>query len=242
MKNRNWLWGIFFIVAAVLVVLNKMDIYLGINVWSLLLTILLVPIIISAVVKRNFFNLFFSIAFLLIAFAKPLNITALVPWTVLIAAGLLSVGFSILMPSKYRWMEGIGHHHNDQWKKHDSNYEKYETVDHVDGNEISCYVSLGGSCKYLHSSSLERGKLDCSMGYLKVYFDNVQLHPDGAVIEVNCSLGSTELYIPRHWCVKLDVDCVLGNVEEYERPQNFDGPALMIKGSVRLGNLVIRYI
>lgn len=242
MKVKNWLWGLFFIAAALLIVLNKLGYFMGINVWSLLFTIVLVPIVVSGAAKRNFFNLFFGLAFLLMVYAKPLNITVLVPWTVLIAALLLSIGFSILMPSKYGRREQMFRHHSGQWQKRDSNYEQYETVDHVDGNEVSCYVSLGGSCKYLHADNLERGKLDCSMGYLKVYFDNVRLNPNGAAIVVNCSLGSMELYIPRSWQVKLDVDCVMGNVNEEDSVHSFDGPVLTITGKVHLGNLEIKYI
>ncbi|MGL5433974.1 MAG: LiaF transmembrane domain-containing protein [Lachnospiraceae bacterium] len=241
MKTNKLLWGVFFIAAAILIVVNKLGYFTGINVWSLLFTIVLVPVVVSGAVRRNFFNLFFGIAFLLIVYAKPLNITALVPWTVLIAALLLSIGFSILVPSKYKWKDRTYQHHSS-WYKHDSDYEKYETVDHLDGNEVNCNVSMAGSCKYLHSDNLERGSFECSLGYLKVYFDNVRLHPDGAVICVNCSLGSTELYIPRDWKIVLNVDSVLGNVGEQPRTQMGAGPVLTITGTVHLGNLEIKYI
>lgn len=242
MKVEKKFWGIFCIAAAILVIVNKLGYFTGINLWSLIFTVILVPIIVSGFLRRNYFNLCFGIAFLLIVYAKPLHITALVPWTVLTAAMLLGIGLSILLPSEHGWTGQFHSHHDDTFKRHHSNYEKHETFDHVDGNDVNCYVSMAGSCKYLHSDCLRSGTFDCSLGYLKVYFDNVQLHPDGAEINVSCSLGNTELYIPADWPVIINIDCVLGNVNEHTRTEVFGGPALTITGKVQLGNLEIVYI
>ena len=240
MKLNKLLWGVFFIAAAVLMVINQLGYFTGLNMWSLLFTILVIPVISSGLYRRNFFNVFFGIAVLLIVFAKPLNITALVPWTILVAALFLSIGFSILFKPKYRNISNSWH--DRSWDSHNHNYTEQETVDHVDGNDVNCSVSLGGSCKYLHSSSLETARFDCSMGYLKVYFDNVQLHPGGAVVNVDCSLGSMDLYFPRDWNIVIDVNCIMGNVEENQHLHNPAGPSLTIRGNVRLGNLGIKYV
>lgn len=241
MKAKKLLWGVFFIAAAILIVVNQLGYFTGVNLWSLLLTVMLVPVIGSGLYRRNFFNLFFGIAFLLIIYAQPLGIAALVPWTVLVAALLLSVGFSILIPGKHR----LGHHvgnYDRMWREHSHEHQEYETVDHVEGNEVICSVSMGGSCKYLHSESLERGELTCSLGYLKVYFDQVGLHPGGARVSVDCSLGSMELFIPRSWNVILDVEVTLGNIDEEQHSNHPDGPALTITGNIRLANISIKYI
>lgn len=241
MKTKKVLWGVFFIAAAVLVVVNRLGYLTGINLWSLMLTVLLIPVVVSGFYRRSFFNFFFGIAFLLIVYAEPLHIRALVPWTVLLSALFLSIGFSILIPQKHknRW-----HDHQGDWKWwHDHHYEDRETVDHVEGNEVNCRVSLGGSCKYLHSDSLQSGHFECSMGYLKAYFDHVKLHPQGAVIKVDCSMGNIEFFLPAEWNVVLNVDTFLGNVDETLRSRHIpDGPALTIVGNVQLGNLVIKYI
>jgi len=241
MKTKKLMWGVFFIAAAILIVVNQLGYFTGITLWSMLLTVMLLPVVGSGLHQRNFFNFFFGIAFLLIIYARPLGITALVPWTVLAAALFLAIGFSILIPNKHRLYHHIGHH-NRMWREHDHDYQQYETVDHVDGNEVNCTVSMSGSCKYLHSDSLERGYFKCSLGYLKVYFDNVRLHPAGAVVNVDCSLGSMELFIPRDWNVVLNVETALGNVDAEQRMHNPDGPTLTVTGSVELGNITIRYI
>lgn len=240
MKTKKLLWGVFFIAAAILIVVNQLGYFMGINLWGLLFTVLVVPVVVSGLYRRNFFNVFFGIAIWLIVFARPLGITPLVPWTVLFAALFLSIGFSILVKPRYRF--GNHHHLGRSWMEHNHNYTEYETVDYVDGNEVNCCVSLGGSCKYLHSDSLEKGRLECSLGYLKVYFDNVQLHPDGTAIFVDCSLGSMELYLPRDWQVIINVDSMLGNISEQHHMNSGNGPVLTITGYVKMGNIDIKYI
>lgn len=241
MRTEKLLWGVFFIAAAILVVANQLGYFTGINLWSMLLTVMLLPVVGSGLYHRNFFNFFLGIGFLLIIYARPLGITALTPWTVLVAALFLAIGFSMLLPGKHRLHHPICYN-NQMWRKHNHKYQENETVDHVDGNEVNCSVSMSGSCKYLHSDSLEKGYFKCSLGYLKVYFDNVRLHPAGAALSVDCSLGSMELFIPENWKVALNVEAALGNINEEQRMQHPDGPTLTITGSVQLGNLAIRYI
>lgn len=239
MKAKKLLWGVFFIAAAILIVVNQLGYQTGINLWGLLFTIVVIPVVTTGLYHRNFFNVFFGIAVWLIVFAKPLGITALVPWTILIAALFLSIGFSILVKPKNRLKE---HHDRERVRnEHNHHYTGNETVDHVDGNEINCYVSMSGSCKYLHSDNLQTGRMECCMGYLKVYFDNVRLHPDGAAIYVDCSLGRMEIYLPRDWQVMINIDNMLGNVDEQQHINPANGPVLTIEGNVKLGNIEIKY-
>jgi len=241
MKTNKILWGLFFIAAAALIVLNQLGFSTGISLWSLLITVILLPVVVLGLARRNFPNFFFGIAFLLIVYQHPLGIERLVPWTVLAAALLLSIGFSIIFKPRY-----FPFHHNHwdgEWTSHTRTDEYSETTEHVDvdGSEVNCRVSLAGSVKYLHSDSLQKGNFECSLGYLKVYFDNVELHPNGADLYVNCSLGSMELFIPRSWPVMLDVDTSLGSVNETPRREAPTGPTLRINGRVSMGSLEIKY-
>lgn len=243
MKTNKILWGLFFIAAAALIVLSQLGFSTGISLWGLLITVILLPVIVFGLARRNFANFFFGIAFLLIVYQHPLGIERLVPWTVLAAALLLSIGFSIIFKPKYF---PFHHHHNhldDDWSNHTSSAEYSNTSEHVDidGSEVKCSVSLAGSVKYLHSDSLQKGNFKCSLGYLKVYFDNVELHPNGADIYVDCSLGSMELFVPRNWPVMLDVDTSLGSVNETPRRAAPTGPALRVNGRVSMGTLEIKY-
>lgn len=238
MKLSKIMWGLFFIAAAALLVMNGMGFNIGLNLWSLLLTIVLIPTIVMGIMKRNFFNLFFGLGFLLIVYQHPLGIERLVPWTVLAAALLLSIGFSILFKPKYT---GSSFSYTD--KTHCGSSETTEHINSED-DEVSCRVNFGGGTKYIYSDSFQRGYFECSFGGLSVFFDNVVLHPNGAEIMVDCSFGAIELYIPREWNLVLDVDAMLGAVDaaKYRNNIQSSGPLVTIKGNVKLGAIEIKYI
>ena len=96
MKGKKIFWGIFFILAAVLVVISKLGIVPDIGVFTILVTAVLACTLIEGVRHLNFFEILFSIAFLCIVYDKPLGIEALTPWTVLAAALFGSIGLSML--------------------------------------------------------------------------------------------------------------------------------------------------
>lgn len=100
MKKRNILWGIFFIVMAMIVAVSKLGILPDVGVFALLATVFLVWMTADGVRHRNFYESLFAVAFLCIIYDKPLGIEALTPWTVLVAALLLSIGLSLLFGGK----------------------------------------------------------------------------------------------------------------------------------------------
>jgi len=79
---------------------------------------------------------------------------------------------------------------------------------------------------------------------LEVYFDQAELHPDGAEVFVECSFGSVELYVPRHWRIINETRCTLGaaeiNNKRFESVPN--PPTLTVYGNVSLGALEISRI
>jgi predicted membrane protein len=79
---------------------------------------------------------------------------------------------------------------------------------------------------------------------MEVYFDNVTLAPDGAEVNVNCSLGSIEIYVPSHWRVIDNLSASLGNAEVSRKLQSndADAPTLRVTGSVSMGNVEVKRI
>jgi tellurite resistance protein TehA-like permease len=57
MKKRNIFWGIFFVVATVLLIASQLGSFMEIGFWSLLGTILLIAIIIQSCIYRVFFGI-----------------------------------------------------------------------------------------------------------------------------------------------------------------------------------------
>lgn len=88
------------------------------------------------------------------------------------------------------------------------------------------------------------GQFSANLGELEVYFDQVQLSPDGAEVFLDCNLASIKLYIPRQWNVVDKVGAVLGDVKNGPRRGTPDTslPPLTLTGNVKLGSVEILYI
>lgn len=94
------LWGLFFILAAVYVVVSKLWIMPEVSVFSILLTVFFIWLFLNGIRNVNFWEILFSIAFICIIYDDWLGITALTPWTVLGAALLGSIGLSLIFKKR----------------------------------------------------------------------------------------------------------------------------------------------
>jgi hypothetical protein len=105
-------------------------------------------------------------------------------------------------------------------------------------------VKFGGVSRYLHADSLETVELDCSFGSLEVYFDHVQLSPDGAEAFLDCKFGAIEMYVPSHWRVIDNMSSSLGGVSIKGRrdTQNENAPTITLSGNVSFGGVEIHRI
>lgn len=107
MKKERVFWGILFILAGIFMVISKLGYFPDINAFSLILTVFLVVIIAKSIPNLNFSGILFPIAFICIIYARQLGITAITPWTVLMAALFGSIGLSMIFHKHVNWI-----HHN----------------------------------------------------------------------------------------------------------------------------------
>ena len=125
---------------------------------------------------------------------------------------------------------------NDQKKQR---HKRSNNVNSENNPKVS--VSFGENSRYLHATALKTARLNCKFGSLSVYFDQAQLHPDGADVFVDCSFGATELYVPRHWNIINNTSCTLGAAEiDNNRSDTVSNPpTLTIHGNVSFGALEV---
>ena len=97
MKSSKIFWGIFFILAAIYVVISKFGILPDVGVFSIILTVFLIWMLLEGIRNVNFYGILFSIAGFCIVYDDQLGITELTPWTVLGAALLGSIGLSMIL-------------------------------------------------------------------------------------------------------------------------------------------------
>lgn len=242
-KRANWFWGVFLVLGAVVLVTSQLGIFsYHMGLWPLLLAVFLVAAFVESLMHLAVWGMVFSLAFLAIIFSRPLGITALVPWTILIAAVLLSLGLSLIIRPKrwyhYDWRAqgNWSHHHHRDWS---ADADDVETLDDPD---IAVNVSMSNSIRFLQSADFRRADVRVSMGNAKLYFDDVTLSDQGATITVDVHLGGVQLYVPTSWNVQVDVDADLGSVETTGEPDDSDGPLVIITGRVPLGGLGIIYV
>ena len=150
MKSSKVFWGIFFILAAVYVVISKFGILPDIGVFSIILTVFFLWLFVEGIRNVNFWEILFSIAFICIIYDEPLGITALTPWTVLGAAFLGSIGLSLIFGGKKR-----------KWKTVTGNVGTSSSEQYT-GEEIRCETNL-----YIPKEWKIQNNLDRSFGAIR---------------------------------------------------------------------------
>lgn len=231
MKFKNWFWGLFFILAAIFILLNQFGYFTQISLFSLICTIILIPIILKSCYYLNFSGILFPLAILCIIYAEPLGITNLTPWPVLAIALFGSIGLSLIFGS---YSHHTCHHHREE------NFG--EVIDSPDENIVHFDVHFGSSIKYIHTDHLQQANINCSFGAAKVYFDHATLAPEGAQIHLDVSFSGVELYIPKSWHVVNKTAVFLGGIEEKNKNMQAEGPIVTLVGKVSFSGLDILYI
>jgi predicted membrane protein len=235
MKHNNWFWGIFFVLAAVFVIAGSVTtLFAQIGFWSILAAVFLAAVFIQSLIHLNYFGVFVSLALAYWIFQQPLNLYIISPWLLILAAVLLSIGFYTIFhkQTKYKYT-----HRSDK-------DDEYRTVEEIDDNNPYVRVSFGASSKYLHADALKGGQFYCKCGALEVYFDQVQLDPNGAEIYVDCSLGEIKLYFPKTWRIINRLHGSLSGIndESYRSKPEPDAPQIVLTGNVSLGAAEINYV
>ncbi|WP_334330470.1 LiaF transmembrane domain-containing protein [Companilactobacillus sp. HBUAS59699] len=249
MKNRNGIfWGLFMLLSAGILVVSQLHlITYTLSFWTVVATIFLVAILIKSLVYFMIPGTVFSLAFLAILYAKPLGITAIVPWTVLGAALLITIGLSLILRpvlAKYHpWMR-YGHHGNN-WHnpRMHARFDHNIDVETVDEPDVNVSVKMGNSVRYVTSKNFKQANIDVSMGNAKVYFENVEVD-ETATINVGVSLGGVELYVPKNWNIvkQIDDNNMSGITEEGIPEVTADSPTVTVHGYSSLAGLKICYI
>lgn len=231
MKRKDVFWGLLFILAAVLIIVNQFGFFTGISVFDIAFTVLLVGVIIKSIMYLNFWGILFPIAFLCIIYAEPLNITDFTPWPVLLVALLFSIGLSLLF-QKQCWGHLVFHHNNTC----------SSTRSELDENVVNCYANFGECIKYIDSTNFERADIKCSFGSVKAYFDNAQIPSGNADIYMDVSFGDCVLFIPKTWKVVNDVNVFLGDMKEHGRIIDSASPTVTLHGNLSFGDAKIIYV
>ena len=242
-RNSNWLWGLAFVLAAILLLIGQFLPFLHFSPFTLLVTLLLIIVLIQSIPRRNFFGIFLPVAVLYLIYDRRLHLPRIEGWQLLIAAVLLAVGCSMLFGRKPAVPPSTpgGDPQNPYAAPNPASYGP-------DGGatDTTAYfdVLFSSSSQYLHASALRSGQFKCTCGNLILFFDQVTLAPEGAEIFLNVHFGEIVLYIPRTWTVVDNLVTTFGGVKnkvQLAAPQP-GGPRLTLSGNVNFASVDIRYI
>ena len=232
MKKERVFWGVLFIVAGIFLVISKLGYFEGVNAISLILTVFLVSIIVKSVPRLNFSGILFPIAFIGIIYDKQLGITAITPWTILLAALFGSIGLSMIFNKHVTFLK----------HKHFCEDYKFEKIDVEDESHVSFRNSFGESIKYINTDKFEQADLNCSFGGMKVYFDNAVMSNENALVKIDASFAGIELFVPRTWKIEDRTHVFLGGISEKNKSDQIKTNTLILVGDISFAGVEIIYI
>ena len=232
MKKKDVFWGLLLILAAALIIINQFGYFVGISMFEIVATVILIGIIIRSVMKINFWGVLFPLAIICIIYAEEWNITEFTPWPALLTALLCSIGLSMIFNRPNSW----------NWHLHHENAFSSNVINEQDDNIVNCSICFGESMKYVNSNNFEKANIKCAFGAVKVYFDNALIPSGKADIYLDVSFGEAELFIPKTWKIANEVHVFLGDMGEKNRSISEDSPVVTIRGNVNFGDAKIYYV
>ncbi|MDL2325416.1 hypothetical protein LJC61_09860 [Ruminococcaceae bacterium OttesenSCG-928-A16] len=250
MKNKgNWFWGIFLILAGVLVLAAQFTPFGQIGLWTIAATILLVGILVKSIVSLEFVGILVPLGLLYSLYQKTFGWPHVSMWVLVAATLLTGLGLSMLFkrrPKQYNYNYSYNSNEIGSAPPNGSygGNTKMQTEENSDDNHPYAKVSFGSASKYLHSDCLESGQFYSSFGALEVYFDQARLSPNGADIYLDCNLGAIKLYVPRGWHVQENIAATIGGVDNkrYDNTVQPGAPVLRLNGNITLGGIEIQYV
>ena len=191
------LWGLGLLAAAAFLVLDQLHLMpLELGFWAIFWTVVFGATLITSLVNKSLGGSIFSIAFLLIIYAKPLHIERIVPWTVLLAAFLIWGGLRLIFKKSWRPTVIInGEKVNANWSdlkaphKFKAEHVFSDTSSSDNGDNIVISEKMSSTSRYVHSQHLETVTVNVSMGDVNVYLDSAKPAGDEVVANINMSMG-----------------------------------------------------
>lgn len=233
-------WGVFFIAAAVLIVLSSLGYISGINIWVLIATIPLVAILVSSIPSLNFGGILMPIGFLFMLYSDTLvemGFPKISNSVYFFAPLLIIVGLSIMFKRPSLRKDYISTPHF----KHRDDTAFRSPNSQTDKNTVIENASFTHTVKYIHSPALEFAQFNSSFGKMEIYFDQTTPSINGAKIEANTSFGAIELYIPHSWYIVDDTSSAFGATKDYSKSNGNpnETPTVTITGNASFGSIDI---
>jgi len=204
MKKNNIIFGILLLLGGLLVLLQMFNIGTDVDLVPALGSLLLLALSFLFFSKRFFLFGFLPLAGIIYIWREKLNFPDLNLWYLILGSFLLGLGVTLLFGKKALPF----HHSHDPHSTHFSSHLGTDT-DEV----VSIETNFGDQTRYIQSTNLKYLNIDCNFSGVKVYFDQCQIHPNGATIHVDCNFSGMSLFVPRNWKIDDHCDCVASGIK-----------------------------
>lgn len=243
-KASRIFWGIFFIACASFVVLNQAGIWTyKLGFWAIVGSIIFLLTLIDGLINRRITESVFSVAFLLMIFAQPLHITKLVPWTLLLAALLISIGLGIIFRNRFHTVVYANKKIKNFREKREnlSNNLFTDTVTNENGAHVTINQTMSDTSRYIHSKELEDINVQAKMSDINIYLDDAEAAGEIVKLNIDILMSDLTIYLPLSWQVDNQAATGFGDLSIYGQSTG-GGPTLQLFGKNSMGNVEIKYI
>lgn len=243
------LLGLLFICAAVVLVMDQLNLLnFQVGFWALVETVLFAYGVLHGILHRSIFTSLYSLAFLLMIYAKPLHLQSLVPWTILIVATLLGIGLKLIFQKSLKptvvFNSSISDREQTSFEAADSGKTKNifsNNSAHLDNNRISLTNFCSETSRYVHSQNLETIYIKSVMSDTNLYLDDAKAAGSNVDLTLDASITEINLYIPFNWQINNQLHTNMCELSISGHATSAD-VTLTLNGKATMSEITINYV
>ena len=183
----------------------------------------------------------FPLAFISILYDKQLGITAITPWTVLLAALLGTIGLNLIFSKtkwKYKWKRNWDHHGKHKIAGNDH----FENGENIEGEYVYMKSSFGSLLRYVTSDNLRYAELEANFSGVKIYFDNAKVPSGNATLNLDVNFSGIEIFVPENWKIINHLGSSFGGVSEKGKTPSGETVTLTLEGENSFSGITVYYV
>lgn len=239
-------WGLFFLACAAYAIASQLGVLsYRLSFWSILGTVIFALSLIDGLINVRIAESVFSVAFLLMVYAGPLHLTKLVPWTILLAALLVTIGLGIIFRNRFHSVVYANRKIRNLRHKREGFLDNIltEKATKESGSHVVIDQELSDSSRYLDSQELERVDVRARMSEINLYLDQANAAGEQVQLNLDLSMSSLTVYLPLSWQVdsNLSDNSLFGDLE-IDGDSNGGGPTLVLNGHSSMSEIKIEYV
>ncbi len=244
-KNTNKIMGVILIAIALFLIAQELGFTTGVSILEVIISLAFVGFGFQKIIKAEYPTGFICVGLAYYYSPEFLNLPHISFWIIILVSLLLGIGVGFIVGKKHTNIKTDRHgiHFEYDGNKKGSYYDAY------DGNKKGSYydakdvveIQFGNYEKYYSSNDYEKSTVKCEFGGAKVYFNDAKMLNESAMLNLEVAFGHVDIYVPRDWCIKDELDTTFSSVDIKESDM-VTKHTLILTGEVTFGGLSVHYI